>query len=78
MQLSKDLELKDENVKITWCACPACSAAGPRFMTLLGTRLEFTIELNTQCCDLKFRDGFIRREEALFAMEPSPADRFAR
>jgi hypothetical protein len=77
MHSLKTLEIKDEAVKITWCACAVCSAVGPRFMTLIRNH-EYTVELDTHCCGLKSGDSSIRMEDALIARDPSPIDRHTR
>lgn len=78
MHSLKEFSVKDEAVTITWCACALCSALGPRFVTLVRNHHEFTVDLNTQCCDLKPGDRDFRMEETLIARDPSPTDRYTR
>ena len=49
MQASKELELDPESVKITWCACDVCKALGPRYMTVVRNRHEYTVQMNDHC-----------------------------
>jgi hypothetical protein len=46
MHASKELDLDAEAVRITWCACERCNAVGPRFMTVIRNRHEYTVQLN--------------------------------
>ena len=46
MHASKELELATEAVKITWRACEQCNAVGPRYMTVVRNRHEYTVQLN--------------------------------
>ena len=78
MQSCKRFELKGEEVSITWGACALCSAVGPRFMKLIRNRHEYTVELDTQCCGLTIRNGTLRNEESLFAMESMRGQRYER
>jgi hypothetical protein len=49
MHASKELELDAEAVKITWCGCEVCNAVGPRYMTVVRNRHEYTVQLNDHC-----------------------------
>jgi hypothetical protein len=46
MNASKELEFEAQAVKITWCACERCNAVGPRYMTVVRNRHEYTVQLN--------------------------------
>jgi hypothetical protein len=65
MHSSKELDLHDESVKITWCACEICSATGPRSMTLIRNHHEFTVDLNSHCCRVGL-EGAILSSDAQF------------
>jgi hypothetical protein len=49
MRVSKELKLDSEAVTITWCACGLCNAVGPRYMTVVRNRHEYTVELSDRC-----------------------------
>jgi hypothetical protein len=70
MHSSNELELKDEAVKLTWCACELCNAVGPRFMTLVKNHHEYTVELSSQCCDLAVEDELVSSEARYLGNHP--------
>ncbi len=67
MHSSKGLELRDEAVEITWCACEMCGAVGPRSMTLFENQREYQLELSSQCCKPAAGDELVSSEGGYFA-----------
>jgi hypothetical protein len=54
--------LHDDGVTLTWCACEHCSSIGPRFMTLVKNHHEYTIELDSRCCNPGAEDALLSDE----------------
>ena len=50
MNSARELELHDEAVKVTWCACERCSVIGPHSMTLVKHHHEEFFEFEQDCC----------------------------
>ncbi len=50
MHPQRDMEFEAEAVKVTWCACERCNAIGPRQMTVVRNRREYSVTLRFECC----------------------------
>jgi hypothetical protein len=70
MHSSKELDLHDEAVKLTWCACELCNAVGPRYMTLVKNHHEYTVDLSSQCCKPGVEDQLVSGEAHHFNGHP--------
>jgi hypothetical protein len=46
MHSTSEMDLHDEAVKVTWCACEHCSSIEPRAMTVVKHHREYTISLH--------------------------------
>jgi hypothetical protein len=66
MLSSKELELNDESVKVTWCACESCNSVGPRTVTLVKHHHEYTVRLDADCCTSSLEEALVSGETEHF------------
>jgi hypothetical protein len=66
MHSSRELELREDAVKVTWCACEHCNAAGPKSMTLIRNHHEYTVDLDLHCCTPNDEEECVSGENFLF------------
>lgn len=71
MRVSKELDLDSEAVTITWCACELCNAVGPRYMTVVRNRHEYTVELSDHCRGPNAEESLVCDEDLHAAGRPS-------
>ena len=62
MQSSKELELHDEAVKVTWCSCETCRAMEPRAMTIVRHHHEYSLPLSSECRHLELEEAIVSGE----------------
>jgi hypothetical protein len=62
MHSPTEMELHDEAVKVTWCACESCCSVGPRAMTIVRHHHEYPVHLNSDCCSLGLEDEIVSGE----------------
>src|SRR6185503_20720679 len=62
MQSSNKMELRDEAVKVTWCACESCRSVGPRAMTIVRHHQEYIVPLSSECCPWDLEEGLVSSE----------------
>jgi hypothetical protein len=71
MHSAKEMELHDEAVKVTWCACERCRSVGPRAMTIVRHHHEYEIPLSSDCRSLGLEEELISGESECFRRQPS-------
>jgi hypothetical protein len=62
MQSPKELELRDEAVKVTWCSCETCRAMKPRAMTIVRHHHEYSVPLTSDCRHLELEEAIVSGE----------------
>ena len=62
MHSPEEMELGDDSVKVTWCACENCNSVGPRVLTLVRHHHEYSVQLCSECCPLVPEDTLVSSE----------------
>ncbi len=63
MHPHENAEFEAQAVKVTWCACERCNAVGPRQMTVVKNKREYSVTLQFECC------GETRRRKSFWCDE---------